>query len=88
MAKNEYYRTTYKKGNLLNELCFKHDGDLSSAVSEVKDYCDRHNYRHIHTVPMFISLRDSAYYEPGNNEELIDIEKDDPPTPDTKDKKN
>jgi len=62
------YHTVFKKGNIINDLYFKHEGDLESAVSKVKDYLQRHCLRHIHTVPFLVNLDEAP--RAGNLEEI------------------
>lgn len=54
------YHTVYKKGNVISNLHFKHEGDLESAVTKVRDYLQRHCLRHIHTVPFLVNLDESS----------------------------
>jgi len=71
------YETTYKKGNLLQRLHFRHEGSLTSAIAKVKAYCYRHHLMHIHTVPFLINLDESVLEDGADNlnGEVIDIEK-------------
>ena len=50
------YETTYKKGFILGKLHFTHDGDLSSAITKVKNYLSVRHLKHLHTVPFIIDL--------------------------------
>lgn len=75
------YKTTFKKGNLLQELHFEHGSSFQEAVEDVKEYLSSNHLKHIHTVPFLVDLN----YRPGFNgptdSEEIDVTKDpkDPP---------
>lgn len=63
------YKTTFKKGNLLQELHFEHGTDFHEAVEDVKEYLQANHLKHIHTVPFLIDVNQ----RPHNGEE-IDID--------------
>ena len=69
------YETTYKKGNLLQKLHFRHESGLTSAIAKVKAYCYRHHLMHIHTVPFLINLDEVLMDELNGSDEVIDISK-------------
>ena len=73
MAKT-IYKTTFKKGNLMQELHFEHGSDFQSAVEDVKSYLQDNHLKHIHTVPFLIDLHHRPY-ETSNGDE-IDITQD------------
>jgi hypothetical protein len=56
MTDQVIYRTTFKKGNLLQELHFSHNSNFFEAVEKVKTYLNANHLRHIHTVPFLIDL--------------------------------
>ena len=71
------YETTYKKGNLMQKLHFRHEGGLTTAIAKVKSYCYRHHLMHIHTVPFLVNLDETIIdaCENGMTDEVIDISK-------------
>ena len=69
------YETTYKKGNLMQKLHFRHEGGLTTAIAKVKSYCYRHHLMHIHTVPFLVNLDEMVVDEFNGSDEVIDISK-------------
>lgn len=57
------YETLYKKGNLKGELRFYHAGPLESAVQRVKNYLERKNLKHLHTMPFVVDLNNANLEE-------------------------
>lgn len=69
------YETTYKKGNLMQKLHFRHEGGLTTAIAKIKAYCYRHHLMHIHTVPFLVNLDEMVADEISQSDEVIDISK-------------
>lgn len=70
------YETYYKKGHTMHWIRFAHSGDLDSAVAKVRNWLQRRNLKHIHTVKFLADLDNDRFHDDESGLEEIDIEKD------------
>lgn len=59
-AQLQIYKTIYKKGSIIGNFMFRHDGDLSTALEKAKDFLHKRHLRHVHTTPVLIDLDTEA----------------------------